>query len=167
MKRTQKLLCMGLFSKKMNGHPLTGQQPTRPQKSKRTNPPTRPTKAANDFCGNDMPSVCAVCSLWSNVVYTGSPSAPCATARERPSPDRRARRRHVAERKSACRSRRRTPPERRHYVADPHALADVGGVPGAADLRRGSRARRDRASKTPMQTFLDAIPMTKEKMIAA
>src|SRR6478672_2650866 len=31
MKRTQKLLCMGLFSKKLNGPPLTGQQPTRPR----------------------------------------------------------------------------------------------------------------------------------------
>ena len=36
MKRTQKLLCMGLFSKKLNGPPLTGQQPTRPRESKRT-----------------------------------------------------------------------------------------------------------------------------------
>jgi hypothetical protein len=27
MKRTQKLLCTGLFSKKLNGPPLTGQQP--------------------------------------------------------------------------------------------------------------------------------------------
>jgi hypothetical protein len=33
-------------------------------------------------------------------------------------------------------------------------------VTGTADLRH-------RRSKTPMQTFLDALPMTKEKMIAA
>ncbi len=53
------------------------------------------------------------------------------------------------------------------YLGQMSPYAEIG----IAQIARNTQKVRTRASgtfgKTPMQTFLDAIPMTKEKMIAA